>query len=247
MSSNQVGIIVQARMGSSRLPGKVLKPIMGVPMLTYLLERLRRCTEVDKIIVATTVEPQDDMLASFIEKQEGVHCYRGSEEDVLSRYYESAQKYSLDIVVRITADCPLISPQVIDEAIKCYKNIPSPIRYVSNIHKRSYPRGLDTEVFSYQLLQQTFENARDMTEREHVTPFIWRQPHKFDLVDIVSEVDNSHLRWTVDTKEDFELVERIYEVLYPEKLDFTYEDILSLIQRQPDLTEINQNAEQKHL
>jgi spore coat polysaccharide biosynthesis protein SpsF len=240
-----VVIIVQARMGSTRLPGKVLRPLLGSPMLERQLERLGRCRTADHVLVATTDNSADDAIATFVARQHNVGLYRGPEEDVLARYCQAARRASADIVVRITADCPLIEPALVDRCVLVMLAQADDFHYVSNCHRRTYPRGLDVEVVRTDALYTAEDEATETFDREHVTPYIWRRPDRFKMKDVMDSEDNSHLRWTVDTPEDFELVERIYEALYPVKAGFDYQDALRLMQAKPELQRINSHVIQK--
>lgn len=242
--AEKVVIIVQARMGSTRLPGKVLKPILAKPMLELQLERLQRCKQVDQIVLAIPDSAKEQALLEFAQKLPNIRLFQGSEEDVLTRYYGAAKAAHADIVVRITSDCPLIEPALIDRCIESF--LAGSFDYVSNIHRRTYPRGLDTEVFSFAVLELAYREACAQPDREHVTPFIWRQPECFSMFDVVAEQDYSHLRWTVDSPEDFELVCWIYEQLYPEQADFSYKDALELVLRYPKWQSHNLHIQQKH-
>lgn len=247
MATPSVGMIIQARMGSTRLPGKVMLDLLGAPMLQRQLERLLRCRRVHNIVVATSTLAVDDAIADFVDAQPNVGLYRGSEADVLSRYYEAAQMIRADVIVRITADCPLIDPEVVDRCIGVYLDDAREIHYASNCHERTYPRGLDTEVFSRQALEEAHHNAMSASEREHVTPYIWRQPERFPMRHVTDEQDHSDLRWTVDTPEDFELVRRIYQALYPTKPAFVYQDVLDLLAEHPEWKSLNRHVPQKHV
>jgi spore coat polysaccharide biosynthesis protein SpsF len=240
----KVVLIMQARMGSERLPGKVLKPVAGKPLLQYELTRLSRCQFVGETVVATTTNPADDAIVEFC-RQHGVLWFRGSEEDVLSRYYEAAVWRSADVVVRVTADCPLIDPALVDDTVKFYLTHRTEYDYVSNVLKRTYPRGMDCEVFSFSALKQAFDEAKDRKEREHVTPFIYGRPERFKLGGVAGAEDQSCLRLTVDTSEDFDLIEKVITALYPAKHDFSLADIVSLLKQRPEWASINQNIKQK--
>lgn len=237
--------IIQARMGSTRLPGKVLKEVLGKSLLEHQIERVQRATLLDEIVIATTVERSDDVIVDFCHRM-GMNVYRGSEVDVLSRYYETAVAYEADIIVRLTSDCPLIDPAVIDDVIQLFVDSPE-VDYVSNALERTFPRGLDTEVFSMQALESAYRNAKEPSEREHVTPFIYLQKEKFALRNLVNEQDVSQHRWTVDTEEDFELIDRIIKALYPKKPLFTMQDVLSILHENPSWFGINAHIEQKKL
>lgn len=237
-------IIVQARMTSTRLPGKVLKQVLGKPLLEYQIERLQRVKLADEIVIATTINQTDNPIVDLCNRL-SVSYFRGSEEDVLERYYQAATVHQADVVVRVTSDCPLIDPQVINQAIDYYLQNQSIYDYVSNGLKRTYPRGMDTEVFSFSVLQQAFMEATAQPDREHVTPFVYRQPERYRLGDVLYSEDCSHHRWTVDTAEDFELIQKILEAVYPNQPCFTLEDCLGLLQQHPDWYLINSHIEQK--
>jgi spore coat polysaccharide biosynthesis protein SpsF len=243
--SKCVVIIVQARMGSTRLPGKIMKPVLGKPMLSHQLDRLERCQYADEIVIATTTLSHEQPIIELVENRTSTKLFRGSEDNVLSRYYEAAKMFQADVIVRITSDCPLIEPSVVDQCIEMF--LENDVDYVSNCHKRTYPRGLDTEVFSFSTLELAHKNATQDFQREHVTPFIWQQPERFKQGDIVDSEDHSDLRWTVDTPEDFELITRIYQALCPVNPTFGYQDILQLLKNHPDWSSLNQNIQQKAL
>jgi spore coat polysaccharide biosynthesis protein SpsF len=235
-------IIVQARMTSTRLPGKVLLPLAGEPMLTRLVERLCRVERADGIIIATTTNATDDAIAALCERL-GVPSHRGSEHDVLSRYADAARLHGASVVVRITSDCPLIDPALIDRLIATHAEGGSD--YVSNMLPPSWPYGMAVEVFSAAALQQANTEATQAAEREHVTPFLYWHPERYRLRNVASPVDLSHHRWTVDTPEDYELVRRLFEALHPAQPNFSQADILSLLDAHPDWLSINQHIQQK--
>lgn len=235
-------IIVQARMTSTRLPGKVLLPLAGEPMLTRLVERLRRVQRADGIVIATTTNATDDPIAALCEHL-GVPCHRGSEHDVLSRYADAARLHGADVVVRITSDCPLIDPALIDQVIATHDEGGND--YVSNMLPPTWPYGMAVEVFSAAALQQAHAEATQPAEREHVTPFIYWHPERYRLRNLASPVDLSHHRWTVDTPEDYELVRRLFDHLMPTRPNFTQSDVLALLEAHPDWTAINQHIQQK--
>lgn len=235
-------IIVQARMTSTRLPGKVLLPLAGEPMLVRLVERLRRVQRANGIFIATTTNATDDPIAALC-AQLGLPCHRGSEHDVLSRYADAAHLHAADAVVRITSDCPLIDPALIDQVIAVYEEGDSD--YVSNMLPPTWPYGMAVEVFSAAALRQAHAEATQPAEREHVTPFIYWHPERYRLRHVASPVDLSHHRWTVDTPEDYELVRRLFETLIPAHPEFTQADILAVLDAHPDWMRINQHIQQK--
>ena len=240
----KIVIISQARMTSKRLPGKVLKKVAGKSLLEHQIERLRRTRMSDEIVIATTINETDIPIVETCERL-NVSYYRGPEEDVLTRYYEAATKFKADVVVRVTSDCPVIDPVIIDSVITLFlKNYPE-FDYVSNDHKRTFPRGMDTEVFSFKTLKETFNEAKSKIDREHVTLFIRHQDNHYKLGDLTYHENQSSHRWTVDTQEDLNLVSKIIQALYPVKANFTLEDMLKLIENNPKWAKINAHVEQK--
>jgi glutamate-1-semialdehyde aminotransferase/spore coat polysaccharide biosynthesis protein SpsF (cytidylyltransferase family) len=223
--------IVQARMGSTRFPGKTLAEIEGRPMLWHVVNRARRARLIDKVVVATTDQPADDPIAELCH-DEGIPCFRGSEDDVLDRFYRAAQKHAADVVVRITADCPLIDPVVIDEIVSRFNA--GDCDYISNTFRYTFPDGLDTEVFSFEALDRAWREARKPSEREHVTPYL--RTGKFRTANVMSgAAENlSSQRWTVDHASDLDFVRRIYAGLSGHG-DFGFQDVLELLRRRPDL------------
>lgn len=218
--------ILQARMSSTRLPGKVMKPLAGRPMVERQLERLRRAKELSRILIATSEDASDDPLAAHLEGL-GVPVYRGPLGDVLARYLGCIDAFGVTgPVVRLTADCPLADPGVIDDGVRLFRQLG--VDYVSNGRRRTYPHGLDMEVFRLEALQAAGRESQDPYDHEHVTPFIYRHPERFTLADLVQPTDESHLRWTVDTPEDYDFVERVYAALYGGNPEFTSEDVKAL-------------------
>lgn len=242
----KVVIVNQARMTSTRLPGKILKEVLGKPLLAYQIERLRGIPSADQIVVATTINREDDVIEAFCVAH-GVTCFRGSEEDVLSRYYGAAQANGADVVVRVTSDCPLIDPVVSERVIRRYLDAENRFDYVSNTLERSYPRGLDTEVLSFEVLETAHRQATLPYEREHVTPFIYKHPERFRIAQVTDEMDRNEQRWTVDTPEDFEFVRRVLEAVYPAHPNFAMRDVLDVLETRPDWLDINAHVVQKKL
>lgn len=239
----KIVIIVQARMSSTRLPGKILKVVLQKTLLEFQVERLRRVELADEIVIATTTNNTDQPIIDLCGKLHVLY-FRGSEEDVLSRYYGAAKLHNASVIVRVTSDCPIIDPHVIDKIIQFYLDYPD-YDYVSNCLERTYPRGMDTEVFSFEALQETFFEATAPSDREHVTPFIHMNPQRFHLANVSYSEDQSCHRWTVDTPQDFELIKRIIETLYTYTPQFTLEDCLDLLSQHHDWSTINTNVEQK--
>lgn len=231
-------------MSSERLPGKVLKEVLERPLLEYELERLKRVQSVDEIIVATTVNHSDDLIAELC-RRFSVFCFRGSEWDVLARFRAAARSRQADVVVRVSADCPLIDPEIVQKTLDFYLKNRLRYDYVSNILKRTYPRGMDCEVFSFQTLDETFAEAALKTDREHVTSFIYARPERYRLGGVTNDLDESHNRWTVDTQEDFDLIQKIISALYPSNPAFVLADILRLLSEKPEWRKINRHVRQK--
>lgn len=234
-------VIVQARMTSTRLPGKVLKEVLGRPLLDYQIERLRCMTMADQIVVATTMMKTDDPIVELCKKL-GIAFYRGPEADVLARYYGAAVEFGADTVVRITADCPVIDPVISDKAVRVFLTHRKQYDYIS---LEGFPRGMDTEVFPFTVLEECWQEAVAEPDREHVTPYIYHHPERYRLKRLLCSTDYSHHRWTVDTLEDFELIRRVIEELYPVKPKFDMEDILTVMNKYPDWYAINAKVRQK--
>lgn len=228
--------ILQARTTSSRLPNKVLKSILGKPMLAHQIERVKRSRLIDNLVVATSTDSSDNALLDLC-RCLGVECFRGNLDDVLDRFYQAALPYKPDHIVRLTGDCPLIDPNIIDMVIKFHVN--GNYDYSSNCLEPTYPDGLDTEVFKYKCLFEAWQEAKLKSEREHVTPFINKQSNRYKLGCLKSPIDYSSLRWTVDESADFEFVSQIYSAIYPDNPLFAFEDILNLLESMPDLRQIN--------
>lgn len=228
--------IVQARMGSTRLPGKSLMEIAGLPIIAYVVERARLAKSITEVWLATTTNGEDDPLAQWA-KEHLVPCYRGSPSDVLDRYYQASHLAAAEVVVRITGDCPLIDPFVIDKVITEFLN--SGADYGSNAHPPTYPDGLDTEVFSALALQRAWQSARLPSEREHVTPYIWKHPDLFKIMNVVNDVDLSAKRWTLDTPDDFTLIKRIINACNTAKKIGLLSEVVGLLAEHPDWEKIN--------
>lgn len=241
-----VATIIQARTTSTRLPNKVLLEIEQKPMLWHVINRLKLSKQLDGIILAIPDTPKNDILEEFA-IENNLKYFRGSEEDVLSRYYQAAKKFSVDIVIRITSDCPLIDPRIVDLVIKRHLN--STADYSSDSLERTFPRGLDTEVFGFEVLERSYKEAKENYQREHVTPYIHEHPEIFKVQNIEAEgkLKRPELRLTVDTKEDLELIREIYRYLYkPEEIFYT-EEIVDLFDKHPELIKINAHIRQKTL
>jgi len=228
--------ILQARTGSTRLPGKVLLPILGEPMIARQIERLRRSRRIDRLLVATSNSAEDDPLAGLCARI-GIPCYRGDLEDVLDRFYRAAIANGARHIVRLTGDCPLADPVEIDRLVEFY--LEGGFDYASNCLEPSLPDGLDAEIFSFSTLARTWSEAHLASEREHVTLYITKHPEQFHIGSLRTELDRSHMRWTVDEPEDLEFVRRVFEALYPQNPAFGSKEVLQLLAAKPELTRIN--------
>ena len=230
----KVVAIIQARMGSSRLPGKVLMDLHGRPVLDHVLTRLRRARGVNMIGLATSNLPADDAIETWAAGQ-GVPIHRGSEEDVLDRFHAAALAWQADVVVRITADCPILDPDVVSAAVAAY--LEAPCDYLSNAVERTYPDGLDVEVFSQAALQRAWEQATSPRHREHVTSYLYDHPDQFQLKALRQSVDRSRLRWTLDTPDDLRFLRAVFAAM--EHPHFGQQEVLDLLEREPSIQEIN--------
>jgi len=230
--------IVQARMASTRLPGKVMLPICGRPMLSLLLERLVNTRHLDQIVVATSTAPVNQPIVDLA-TQQGYSVFQGSEADVLERYLSAATAAEADVVVRITADCPLIDPDIVDAVVEAFFH--HKVDYASNISPPTFPDGLDTEVFSIDTLKAAHAHANSPAEREHVTPFI-RNSSNFSHFNFAHPIDLSSERWTVDEQEDLEVVKQVFEHFHP-RHDFSWLEVQSLSEQQPHLFENNRRIQ----
>lgn len=232
--------ILQARTSSSRLPGKVLMPILGMPMVLRQIERLKYSTKIDQIVLATSIDKSDDDLAHVVESS-GIPVVRGQLNDVFSRYELAITQFNDSNYVRLTADCPLADALVIDSAIE--KHINSGSDYTSNAHPRSFPRGLDVEVFTQEAFSTLCEFELDYQEQEHVTMGFYRRPKIFNISNLEQVPNYASQRWTVDYKEDFDFVARIYEELFSPEEPFWQQEILNLLFAKPELIRLESDAE----
>lgn len=230
-----IGVIIQARMGSSRLPGKVMMKITEKDtVLSFLIQQLSYCKLIDKIVIATTDLREDDLIVKQASDM-SVECFRGDALDVLDRYYFCAKKFMFSDIVRITSDCPLIDPQIVDNVIRIFKS--NSYDYVTNSLNRTFPYGTETEAFSFNVLKKTWKNARKPSEREHVTPYIYNHKDLFRIFNVENAENISHLSWTIDRINDLKLVQNI--VLKIKNRPILLDDILDLIKKEPELLNIN--------
>ena len=233
-----IGCIIQARMGSTRLPGKVMLKIdKKNPVIHYVLKQIQNCKYLDDITVATTNLKQDDVIAEFV-KNYGINIFRGDSTNVLDRYYKCAKKFSYSKIIRITCDNPLIDPVIIDKIIK--KFISNKFDYVSNTIKRTFPYGTEVEIFSFSALEKAWKNSKNDYEREHVTPYIYDKNNQFKISNFSFHTNLSRLRWTLDTKEDLKMIKTIVKKI--EQRPIFLKDILWILKNEPNLMNINQNT-----
>ncbi|CCU83507.1 cytidylyltransferase domain-containing protein [Mesotoga sp. BH458_6_3_2_1] len=230
-----VAAIIQARLGSTRSPGKTMKLIGNKPLLEYSVDRAKQARYIDKVIVATTTSNIDDLISEWC-KEKGIDFLRGSEDDVLDRYFQTASNFKADIIVRVTSDCPFVDPEVMDLLILTQKVLSAD--YVSNrLKKRTWPHGLDIEVFTFDALEIAWKNGKEKREREHVTPYIIEHPELFKLIEVPLQEDLSHYRLTVDYPEDLEFTRIMVEKYDANKMN--WREIIDLLRKYPELVEIN--------
>lgn len=233
-----IGAIIQARMGSTRLPKKVIKKIEGKTVLEHVINRLKRIKNCPKVILATTDKKEEDVLEK-IAKKLNISVFRGSEDDVLDRYYQTARLFKIDPIIRITADCPLLDSEVAEKVIDFY--LRGIYDYVSNVHPPTFPDGMDVEIFNFKTLEKSWQEIKLLSEREHVTSYITKHPKMFKVGNVVSKKDFNYLRLTLDEKDDLILIRKIYKELYSKNPFFGLEQILELFKKKPELIKINQH------
>lgn len=233
--------VVQARMGSSRLPGKVVVALAGKPLIIRIVERIKKAKLSGVVVVAATAAPEDDIIEEICRAHK-IEIFRGDSADLLDRHYRAGMKYSADVVVKIPSDCPLIDPSVIDKVIAFYVNHQEEYDFVSNLHPPTYPDGNDVEVIKMDALRIAWCNAKHDFEREHTTPYIWENPHLFKVGNVCWETGYNYSmtdRWTIDYEEDYIFIKSVYDELYHINPDFGLYDILHLLERKPKLKNIN--------
>jgi spore coat polysaccharide biosynthesis protein SpsF len=235
---------IEARMNSSRLPGKVMLPILGKPALQLLVERLTRAKSLDGIAIATTTHPADAVIERLAAKL-GIGCFRGSEEDVLERVLLSAQSAQADVIVEITGDCPMLDPEMVDAVVESHRT--GKYDYVSNVIGRPLPLGLSVQAFATSVLAEVSQLTQDPADREHVSLYIYEHPERYRLHTVIMEEAEKHndIRVTLDTAEDYALIEAIFEALLPTNPGFTFRDVVELCRRRPELLELNRHIVQK--
>ena len=244
----KVVCLVQARVGSTRLPGKILKEICGKTILHHEIDRLKKCKEIDEIVIATTDKEDDDKIVNEAKKL-SVKYFRGSENDVLSRFYYAAKENNADIVVRVTSDCPCIDFEILDKMLIYFKDKykEKQVDYLSNTIKRTYPRGYDIEIFTFSALEKSYINAEKEYEREHVTPYIYDKTNNFLKLSFENKDDYSEYRVTLDTIEDFIVIKNIFENLYYKNPYFKLNDVVQYLNNNLHIVDINKHIEQKKL
>ena len=235
--------MIQARMGSTRLPGKVMRDLGGDTVLARVVRRVERSEEIERVIVATSDAESDEMIVKECRRL-GVDCFRGSEDDVLDRYYQAAKSLSPDVVVRITSDCPAIDPEIVDKTILAFRKARAD--YGSNALERTYPRGLDNEVMTLAALERCWKEARHPYQRAHVTPYVYENPSLFRMVSVKGDADYSQHRWTLDTADDLDFLRALYGQL-GNRDDFSWREALAVVEDKPALAEMNRHIAQKAL
>lgn len=230
--------VIQARISSTRLPGKILKKIEGKTILEHVINRVKAAKNLDDVIVATTVKKEDLEIVKLCAGL-GISVFCGSEDDVLDRYYQTARLFKANHIVRITSDCPLIDFKIIDDVTDLY--FKEKVDYVSNTIPETFPDGEDVEVFSLKVLKTAWKNAKMSSEREHVTPYIKNNPNIFKIVNLKFNINLNNKRWTIDEPEDFEFIKIIYKNLYSEDSLFGMRKILNFLKKHPEIEKINKN------
>lgn len=237
----KITTVIQARINSTRLPGKVMLPLAGKPLLVRMVERVKRAKLSGTIIVATTTNEVDNEIEQLC-KAENILCFRGHPTDLLDRHYQTALYYEADVVLKIPSDCPLIDPKIIDDVIGFYKYNVMNYDYVSNLHPASYPDGNDVELMTFAAIEKAWENSTKQFEREHTTPYIWENPSVFRIGSVLWETGKDYSkkhRWTIDYLEDYEFIKKVYDELYIQNPQFDLYDIIDLVGNRPDILKIN--------
>lgn len=243
---SKVLCIIQARMSSTRLPGKVVKDLLGKPMLVQMIERLSRSKEIDQLVVATSNKPADDQIEKVLQSC-SIPVFRGDEDDVLTRFIETLEQFGGDIVVRLTGDCPLIDPDIVDQSIICYKELQGEYDYLRVDVPQTFTRGFDAEVFGADLLREIDKLGKEPADREHVTYYINQHPDQYRIYRLEGEgvLNRPQYRLSVDTPEDFAVVEKVYQALYHENPYFTAKDVITFLDEHPEIANLNNHIVQK--
>ena len=234
--------VIQARMSSTRLPGKVMLPLAGKPLIIRMQERINLSRYAGEIVIAITDDESDDQLVKLC-KQNNLNIFRGHSLDLLDRHYKAAKEYNAELVIKIPSDCPLIDPEIIDKVIQYYISNRDKFDFVSNLHPPTYPDGNDVEIMSFKVLENAWINAKKDFEREHTTPYIWENPDKFRIGNLVWETGFDYSmthRFTIDYKEDYEFIKKVYDELYEDNNRFGLKDILELLEKKPEIKKINE-------
>lgn len=232
----EVSAIIQARVSSTRLPNKIFALISGKPLIWHVVDRLRRSKSISRVAVATTTNPADDVLEKWC-RENNIEVFRGSEEDVLSRYFHAAKGMGAEVIIRVTADDPFKDPTIIDKVVEMF--LKNKLDFAYNNKPPTFPEGLDVEVFSMAALEKAQAESKDPYEREHVTQYFYRHPEKFRQMNLANKEDISSMRWTIDTKEDLGMARAVYKGLYKEGKIFLTADILRLIKEHPEIASMN--------
>jgi spore coat polysaccharide biosynthesis protein SpsF len=233
--------IIQARVGSTRYPNKIFAKLAGKPLIYHVVDRLKKSQRIQNIVIATTINPLDDAIEQWA-CQNNINCFRGDEENVLSRFYFAAKKFNANIIVRITADDPFKDYEIIDNVIDVLIN--EQLSFAYNNNPPTFPEGLDTEVFTFDALEEAHNKSNSLFEKEHVTQYFYRNKNSFPQTNVFHDVNISNLRWTIDTQKDMEMARRVYDSLYCENEVFSMNDILQLINKNPEIALINQDVQQ---
>ncbi len=234
--------ILQARTGSTRLPEKVLKKIKGKSLLELYVNRIKPSKQIEQIVIATTTLSEDDRIEA-VTRQLGLHCFRGSENDLIDRYYQCALEFKADIIVRITPDDPFVDYQVVDRAIEIFKD--NSVDFVTNHFNPTFPEGLDVEVYSMRALERCWKRAKLYSDREHVSPYIHSHQNEFKIINFEQEEDLSNYRWTIDHECDFQMASSVYDYLYEKNKIFLQQDIVELLREHPEISEMNCHIQRK--
>ncbi len=245
MLKKKVVAFIQARMGSTRLPGKIMMDINGRPMLWHVFFRLKRARLLDDVVVVTTTGSGDDVVEVFCGMNQ-MQCFRGNEHDVLDRYYQAAKVFHADVLVRITADCPLIDPATTDQVVDALLRNKDGFCGAANIVHRTYPRGLDVEAFSFVAIEKAWKMTAQPYEREHVTIYFYEHPEFFKVCSVEQARDLSWMRWTVDQMDDLHFIKEVYRLMQAQgKEFFDCSDVVALLKQYPDLQKLNASVMQK--